>query len=374
MLDIQNLNKKFGSFYAVDDLCLHIEKGELFGFVGHNGAGKTTTMKITAGLLSATSGSITIDGMDAFKNRKKIKRKLGYVPDFFGVYDNLKAIEYMEFYASMYGIVGKTARDTCLGLMELVNLSDKTDAYVDSLSRGMKQRLCLARSLVHNPELLLLDEPASGLDPRARFEMKEILKNLSSMGKTIIISSHILPELADMCDTIGIMQKGKLIMHGTVDEIQIRAIHAKPLHVRVLENQEAAVRILKEDPHTQKVSVREDYLAAEYTGDEMDTARLLQRLMAGGVLVESFYKEKGNLESLFLELTGGSGQGVTDTAGYREENGLTGEIEGAADRELSGVTGKQGAMRAADTMEESGFARENGTEQKDIEVRNGGAV
>lgn len=310
MLEIQGLNKKFGNFYAVDDLNLHIDKGEIFGFVGHNGAGKTTTMKITAGLLAATSGSIFIDGTDAFKNRRKIKRKIGYMPDFFGVYDNLKAIEYMEFYASMYGITGKKARTTCLELMELVNLSDKANAYVDSLSRGMKQRLCLARSLVHNPELLILDEPASGLDPRARFEMKEILKNLGSMGKTIIISSHILPELADMCDTIGIMQKGKLIMHGTVEDIQLKAMHARPLHVRVLDNQEEAIRILKEDPHTRRVSVREDYLVADYTGDDMDTARLLQRLMVQDILIESYYKEKGNLESLFLELT--SEQGAED--------------------------------------------------------------
>ena len=303
MLKIEHLNKQFGNFQAVDDLNLHIEKGELFGFVGHNGAGKTTTMKITAGLLDATSGIITIDGVNAFKERKKIKRKIGYMPDFFGVYDNLKALEYMEFYASMYGIVGKQARTTCLNLMELVNLSDKTNAYVDSLSRGMKQRLCLARSLVHNPELLLLDEPASGLDPRARFEMKEILKNLSSMGKTIIISSHILPELADMCTTIGIMQKGRLIMHGTVDDIQLKAMHAKPLHVRVLENQELAVQLLKEDPHTRRVSVREDCLVADYTGDDMDTAKVLKRLTDQDIPVESFFKEKGNLESLFLELT-----------------------------------------------------------------------
>lgn len=303
MLNIEHLYKKFGSFYAVDDLNLYIDKGEIFGFVGHNGAGKTTTMKITAGLLTATSGKITIDGIDAFKNRKKMKRKIGYMPDFFGVYDNLKAIEYMEFYASMYGISGKKAKTTCLELMDLVNLADKANVYVDSLSRGMKQRLCLARSLVHDPELLILDEPASGLDPRARFEMKEILKNLGSMGKTIIISSHILPELADMCDTIGIMQKGKLIMHGTVEDIQLKAMHAKPLHVRVLDHQEEAVRILKEDPHTRRVSVREDYLVADYTGDDMDTARLLKRLMAQDIMIESYYKEKGNLESLFLELT-----------------------------------------------------------------------
>ena len=309
MLTIEHLNKNFGIFRAVDDLNLHISPGEIFGFVGHIGAGKTTTMKIAAGLLSATSGNVFIDGTDAIKHSKKVKRKMGYMPDFFGVYDNLKALEYMEFYASLYGIVGKEARETCLQLMDLVNLSDKTESYVDSLSRGMKQRLCLARSLVHNPGLLILDEPASGLDPRARFEMKEILKNLGSMGKTVIISSHILPELADMCHTIGIMNHGKLLMYGTVDEIQMRAMHAHPLHVRVLSRQEEAVQFLKEDPHTKRVSVREDYVVADYTGDDTETANLLKRLMAADIPVESYYKEKGNLESLFLELTNEKNQG-----------------------------------------------------------------
>lgn len=330
MLDIRNLYKTFGKFNAVDDLNLHINKGEIFGFVGHNGAGKTTTMKITAGLLAPTSGSITIDGVDAFKNRNKIKRKIGYMPDFFGVYDNLKAIEYMEFYASMYGIKGKQARETSLALMELVNLSDKTEAYVDSLSRGMKQRLCLARSLVHDPELLLLDEPASGLDPRARYEMKEILKNLGAMGKTIIISSHILPELADMCDTIGIMQKGKLIMHGTVEDIQMRAMDARPIHIKVLNDQEKAVRILKEDPMTKRVSVFEDHLVADYTGEEMDTARLIKRLFDQEIMVESFFKEKGDLESLFIELTSDNGSGSLKT----EEK--TGEDVVDTDKDVSG--------------------------------------
>lgn len=303
MLRIEHLYKNFGNFQAVNDLNLHIEKGEIFGFVGHNGAGKTTTMKITVGLMPASAGKIYIDGVDAFANYHQIKDHIGYMPDFFGVYDNLKALEYMEFYASLYGIVGDQARRTCLDLMDLVNLSDKGDAYVDHLSRGMKQRLCLARSLVHNPALLILDEPASGLDPRARFEMKEILKNLGTMGKTVVISSHILPELADTCSTIGIMQHGKMIMHGSVDDIQMRAMHARPLHVRVLDRREEAERILKEDPQSKRVSVREDELVSDYTGNDEESAALLRRLMQAGIPVESFYKEKGNLESLFLELT-----------------------------------------------------------------------
>lgn len=305
MLEIRNLYKNYGSFQAVCDLNLSIQKGEIFGFVGHNGAGKTTTMKIIAGLLTATSGSITVNGIDAIHKNKEIKHMIGYMPDFFGVYDNLKAIEYMEFYASMYGITGSVAKETCRNLMALVNLSDKEDVYVDSLSRGMKQRLCLARCLVHNPELLLLDEPASGLDPQARFEMKEILKNLGSMGKTIIISSHILPELADMCDTIGIMKRGRMLLHGSVEDILTHAQSGgTTLDIRVLTNQETAVRILKEDPHVHKVSIREGELSVNYSGTEMDLAQLMRVLIINNVLISGFQKEKGNLEALFLEVTG----------------------------------------------------------------------
>ena len=306
MLDIQHLNKKYGKFYAVQDLNLHINRGELFGFVGHNGAGKTTTIKIVAGLLDATSGQVYVDGQSAFANRNQIKRKIGYVPDFFGVYDNLTAMEYMEFYASMYGIVGKQAHDTCLALIDLVNLSDKVDAYVDNLSRGMKQRLCLARSLVHDPELLILDEPASGLDPRARFEMKEIMKNLRAMGKTIIISSHILPELADMCDTIGIMQQGSLVMYGTVADMERRAMHARPIHIRANNRLDEIEHVLKEDPRSGKISVLADEVVVEYEGTEEDAAGLLSRIVTQGIPVSGFYREHGNLETLFMEVTSGN--------------------------------------------------------------------
>ncbi len=305
MLKIQNLYKSYGSFQAVCDLNLSIQKGEIFGFVGHNGAGKTTTMKIIAGLLTATSGSISINGIDGIRQNREIKHMIGYMPDFFGVYDNLKAIEYMEFYASLYGITGSEVRKTCRSLMDLVNLSDKETTYVDSLSRGMKQRLCLARCLVHNPELLLLDEPASGLDPQARFEMKEILKNLGSMGKTIIISSHILPELADMCTTIGIMKQGRMLLHGSVEDILTHAQNSgTTLTIRTMTNQETAIRILKEDPNVHKVSIREEELNVQFSGTEMDLAQLIRLLVVNNVLISSFHREKGNLEALFLEVNG----------------------------------------------------------------------
>lgn len=309
MLKIKDLNKSYGKFKALDNLNLEIEKGELFGFVGPNGAGKTTTMRIVSGLLSADSGEVQVDGMDALKNPQKIKEKIGYMPDFFGVYDNLKALEYMEFYASIYGITGREAMKLCYELMELVNLADKADSYVDGLSRGMKQRLCLARSLVHNPELLILDEPASGLDPRARFEMKEILRNLSSMGKTIIISSHILPELAEMCSSIGIIEHGSMVVKGQVGEIMRKMTTSNPLVMEIVEGQEQAVRILKENPLVENISIRENSISMEFKGEQKEEAELLASLIRGNVLVASFVREEGNLEALFMQLTEKSGEG-----------------------------------------------------------------
>ena len=309
MLKIKNLNKSYGKFKALDNLNLEIEKGELFGFVGPNGAGKTTTMRIISGLLSADSGEVQVAGIDAIQNPQKIKEKIGYMPDFFGVYDNLKALEYMEFYASIYGITGKEATKLCYDLMELVNLADKADAYVDGLSRGMKQRLCLARSLVHNPELLILDEPASGLDPRARFEMKEILRNLSSMGKTIIISSHILPELAEMCSSIGIIEHGSMVIKGQVGEIMRKMTTSNPLVMEVVEGQEQAVRILKENPLVENISIRENSISMEFKGERKEEAELLASLIRGNVLISSFVREEGNLEALFMQLTEKSEEG-----------------------------------------------------------------
>ena len=203
MVDIEELTKRYGKFVALDHMNLHIDKGEIFGFVGPNGAGKTTTMRIMCGLLKATSGKVTIDGVDALGRPADVKRKIGYVPDFFGVYDNLKVMEYMDFYGSMYGMSKREVEKVADKYLELVAIQDKKDEFVDSLSRGMKQRLCVARALIHDPELLVLDEPSSGLDPRSRHDMKNILRDLKEMGKTIVISSHILPELSEMCTSIG---------------------------------------------------------------------------------------------------------------------------------------------------------------------------
>ena len=311
MLTIENLTKQYGKFLALDHLNLHIDKGEIYGFVGPNGAGKTTTMRIVCGLLKATSGSVTVDGIDAIKQPDDIKRKVGYVPDFFGVYDNLKVMEYMEFYGSMYGMERQEIDDISEGLLELVNLSDKKDVFVDTLSRGMKQRLCVARALIHNPDLLVLDEPNSGLDPRARFEMKEVLKNLRSMGKTILISSHILPELSELCTSVGIMEHGRLVTSGKVDDIIDASQGNQPIHMKVVyaETEEPlnqyVATILKEQPFVEKVSFTDDEVLIHFRGDDLEAARLLNKLFDHHIMVSHYYREKENLESLFLEITGG---------------------------------------------------------------------
>lgn len=302
MLEIKNLTKTYGNFKALDNLSMHIEKGQLYGFVGPNGAGKTTTMRIVSGLLSADSGEVYIEGHDAIKDVKYLKSRIGYMPDFFGVYDNLKAKEYMEFFASVYGLDSRAARKLSLELMDLVNLSDKADSYVDDLSRGMKQRLCLARTLIHNPALLILDEPASGLDPRARYEMKGILHNLQEMGKTILISSHILPELAEMCSSVGIIEHGHMLVSGTVDSIMQSMNRSNPIVIKVLEDQDALIKKLKECPDAENISISEEEIYVGFNGDDAKAAELLGSLIGDGFKISSFSREKGSLESVFMQI------------------------------------------------------------------------
>ena len=305
MLYINNLTKKYGAFTAVRQLSLHIPEGDLFGFVGPNGAGKTTTIRMVCGLLRATSGSIKIGNVKGAVGSKEMKRMIGYVPDFFGVYDNLKVREYMDMYGSMYGMYARETAKLADDLLELVNLSDRKEVYVDTLSRGMKQRLCVARALLHNPKLLLLDEPSSGLDPRARVEMKELLKNLHSMGKTILISSHILSELSEMCTSIGIMNHGQLITAGRIEEIMYQLSGGKRIHIQISSEMETAVRILKEHAGVVLESVMENEVIITNSGTDEEISALIGALLQNKVILTGFYKEEGNLESLFMQLTGG---------------------------------------------------------------------
>lgn len=305
MLEIQNLIKKYGRMTAVNDLSLSINEGEIFGFVGPNGAGKTTTMKIMAGLLKTTSGKVFIKGVDVTAYPRKLCEKIGYMPDFFGVYDNLKVDEYMDFYAGLYKMPYKDRPSIINNLLELVDLSHKKDAYVDGLSRGMKQRLCLARSLVHDPDILILDEPASGLDPRARVEMKEVLKQLKSLGKTIIISSHILPELAELCTVIGIIENGKMVAYGSVNQIMQQLIQKRIIKIKVLEKIEELILLLKEQPDVEGIFEKINELEFEFDGDDYRLSILLKQIMEKGIPIVSFHEKEGNLEDIFMKITKG---------------------------------------------------------------------
>lgn len=305
MPEILELNKKYGKFTALDSLSMNITENSIFGFVGPNGAGKTTTMKIMAGLLKADSGSIYINGEDILKNPKSIRDKIGYMPDFFGVYDDLKVSEYMDFYAGTYYIPYAERGTLIDNLLEVVDLTDKKDTYVDSLSRGMKQRLCLARSLIHDPDLIILDEPASGLDPRARVEMKEILKELREMGKTIIVSSHILPELAEMCSEIGIIDHGKLVTQGTVNEIMNRINKKRLVKVKLSNGKENLIRLLKEQSTVKEITENTDNVEFAFEGTNDNLTSILRNIIMNGIPIYSFAENEGNLEEIFMTVTGG---------------------------------------------------------------------
>lgn len=308
MLEIRDLRKKYGNFQALDGLNMTIGKGELFGFVGPNGAGKTTTIKIITGLLAPDSGSIVIDGMDGIREQRCLKEKMGYVPDSFGVYDNLKVSEYMEFFASCYGLEGMGARRRCETLLEQMKLEDKADFFVDGLSRGMKQRLCLARALIHDPELVVLDEPASGLDPRTRLEFTGILKELRKQGKTLLVSSHILSELSEMCTSIGIIEQGRMVLTGSMDQIMEKVNSSNPLLISIYRGRETAMAILRSHPCVQTISLKGEEIKVGFNGDRQDEALLLQQLVDADVMVSGFMREKGSLETIFMQITDHAGE------------------------------------------------------------------
>lgn len=310
MLRIENLKKVFGHTVALDGLNMTVEQGALYGFVGPNGAGKTTTIRTIIGLLAPDDGHVLVDGLDVSAQRSRVMTRIGYVPDVFGVYDNLKVSEYMEFFAACYGLTGLKARKRCQMLLGQVGLDDKEDFYVEGLSRGMKQRLCLARALIHNPPVLVMDEPTAGLDPRTRYEFKEILKELQEQGKTILISSHILPELAEICTDIGVVDQGRMILEGSMDEILAQINVSSPLLISVSESQQEALAILRSHPDVETISIREEDIVVGFTGDKNDEGALLQTLVEAGVKVYGFVREKGSLESVFMQITDHSGEEV----------------------------------------------------------------
>ena len=303
MIAVENLTKLYGKRIALDHVSFEVPTGEIFGFVGPNGAGKTTTLRILAALLEPTSGSAFVDGADVTKQPGRVHSRLGYMPDFFGVYDQLSVEEYLDFYASCYRQPRQRRKVVVDNLLELVDLADRRSQPVDTLSRGLKQRVCLARALVHDPTVLLLDEPASGLDPRARVEMREILKELRSMGKTIVISSHILPELTELCTMIGIIDQGRMRATGTVQEVIQQLTSGRRLKIGVLGKKSAAIAVLSPLASVRDVEVVNGAIEAGYDGAEATAADILQALTAAGIRVSEFSPLDGGLEDAFLRAT-----------------------------------------------------------------------
>ncbi|MCL2852691.1 MAG: ABC transporter ATP-binding protein [Defluviitaleaceae bacterium] len=313
MLELVNLVKKYGKVTALDGINLHIASESIFGFVGPNGAGKTTAMKIITGLLAATSGEVRVGGANQVQSRHALAEKIGYMPDFFGVYDDLKVSEYMDFYAGTYYIPYSGRRAVIDRLLDLVNLTDKRDEYVDLLSRGMKQRLCLARSLIHDPEILVLDEPASGLDPRSRVEMKAVLRQLRSLGKTIIVSSHILPELSEMCTDIGIISHGKMIATGTVDDI-LRNLHsARVIQIRPLDGVEKLTDFLRTKLEAGDITQSMGGVEFPFAGDDSALAALVKDIVNNDIGLVAVSEKQGSLEDVYMQLTNPEHAAETET-------------------------------------------------------------
>lgn len=317
MIKTEDLTKQYGKLFALKNLKLNLIEGDLFGFIGPNGSGKTTTMKILATLLQPTWGEAYVCGLSIYTHPKDIRRQIGFMPDFFGVYDDMKVIEYLEFFAAAYRIRGTARKKVCGEVLDLVDLGYKREALVTSLSRGMTQRLGLARVLLHDPAVLLLDEPASGLDPRARIEMRELLKRLGGRGKTIMVSSHILPELADICNKVGIIERGELLVNAEVSEVMKKVRDQPVILIELVEKREsdgsfarldAAMKLLSDQGavesvdlmknDTIRVTVRKGVGIDDYAG-------LLPLLIAEGFRLRSFREEEINLETAFMALTKG---------------------------------------------------------------------
>ncbi len=313
IIETRGLVKRYDDELAVAGVDLVVGAGEIFGLVGPNGAGKTTTMRILATLLTPTAGEALICGIPIAEDPIEVRRRIGYMPDFYGVYDDLRVWEYLDFFARCYR-VPEARRSAMIGeLLEIVGLVEKRDAYVEALSRGMRQRLCLAHTLVHDPQLLILDEPASGLDPRARVEMREILRELRGMGKTILVSSHILPELGELCTSVGIIDRGRLLRSGSLAEIE-RSLRATALlRIELLAGTDAvnaAIEWLGTNPRVGSVlrttdpSVAPARLEVGFDGDSAAQATLLATMIAAGHRVSGFTQATTGLEELFLQVTG----------------------------------------------------------------------
>ena len=306
MIKTENLTKKYGDLFAIKDINLDLQEGDLFGFIGPNGAGKTTTMRIIATLAEPSWGEAYVCGHSIYKEPREIRRLVGYMPDFFGVYDDMKVIEYLEFFAAAYRIKGPARRKKCDEMLEIVDLEFKRDAFANTLSRGQTQRLGLARVLLHDPQVLLLDEPLSGLDPRARIEMRNLLRRLGQTGKTIIVSSHILPELADVCNKIGIIDRGQMNISAAVTDVMQQVRDQTILHVGVVGDESKAIDLLQADELVANVVKGDGHLVVTLQKLTADYSGLSSKLVNAGLGISLFREEEIDLESAFMALTLGT--------------------------------------------------------------------
>ncbi|HEY4232470.1 MAG TPA: ABC transporter ATP-binding protein [Lacipirellulaceae bacterium] len=305
MIELRNFTKVYGEFVAVANLNLKIAAGEMFGFIGPNGAGKSTTIRFLATLLRATAGEGVVNGHSVTRDPIGVRKSIGYMPDNFGVYDGMKVWEFLDFFAVAYQIPKERRKGVIGDVLELLDLTHKRDDFVNGLSRGMKQRLCLAKTLVHDPPVLILDEPASGLDPRARLEVKALLKELRNMGKTILISSHILTELADCCTSIGIIERGQLLLHGPIDKVYKQIQRNRQIEARFTGNLDEGVSLIRSDPKVQSCEVNTHSCIVEFAGNDADVQRLLRQLVAANVGLISFAEKEPTLEDVFMLVTKG---------------------------------------------------------------------
>jgi ABC-2 type transport system ATP-binding protein len=305
VIETRQLTKRYGQLIAVNEINLRLVEGDVFGFIGPNGSGKTTTMRMIATLLQPDYGEAYVCGQSIYTKPEEIRRLVGYMPDFFGVYDDMTVIEYLEFFAAAYRIHGPRRRAVCEEKLELVDMAFKRDAMVNQLSRGQTQRVGLARVLLHEPQVLLLDEPASGLDPRARIEMRNLLRRLGEMKKTVIVSSHILPELADVCTRVGMIEKGNLIIDGNVDEVMRKARQQILLEIRVADRIDAAAKLLEQQDPVAGVDIVKGTILTRLKPDVIDYSPLPEALITAGYRLTLFREEEVNLETAFLALTKG---------------------------------------------------------------------
>ena len=308
MLKTENLTKKYGDVFAIKAIDLDLQQGDLFGFIGPNGAGKTTTMRIIATLLEPTWGEAYVGDYSIYNNPKEIRRLIGYMPDFFGVYDDMKVIEYLEFFAACYRIKGPERRRRCDEMLQTVDLDFKRDAFANTLSRGQTQRLGLARVLLHDPQVLLLDEPLSGLDPRARIEMRNLLRRLGQMGKTIVVSSHILPELADICNKVGIIDRGVMSVSAEVTDVMRQVRERVVLQIGFAGESDKPAETLEALEIVETVAQGDGFLVVTLKDGVEDYSSISSDLAAAGHRIRLFREEEVNLESAFMALTRGLGQ------------------------------------------------------------------